>query len=362
MNAARAPTRRALVLGLAAAPLAACAVQSDYDSAAARLRRPLDDATADPIHELIRYATLAANSHNAQPWRFVRSADGLDIVPDLSRRTGAVDPDDHHLFASLGCAAETLSIAAPAQARQATLRFDAAAGRLNVAIEPTQVREDPLLGAITRRQCTRSTYDGRTVPAANLRMLQAAARMDGVEMILVTDRVQRAAVRDIVAAANRAQMQDAAFVAELKGWLRFNPEVALARADGLYSGCSGRPSAPTWLGRWLFDATFSERDETKRLIEQIDSSAGIAVFVGAAADAAHWVRAGRACQRFALQAETLGLKHAFVNQPVEVAALRDQFAAMLGLSGKRPDLVVRFGYARALPFSLRRPVEQVLFG
>jgi hypothetical protein len=27
------------------------------------------------------------------------------ILPDLSRRCPAVDPDDHHLFVSLGCAA-----------------------------------------------------------------------------------------------------------------------------------------------------------------------------------------------------------------------------------------------------------------
>jgi hypothetical protein len=41
---------------------------------------------------------------------------------------------------------------------------------------------------------------------------------------------------------------------------------------------------------------------------------------------------------------TLGLKHAFVNQPVEVASLRPELAALVGMTGRRPDLVMRFGY------------------
>ena len=72
------------------------------------------------------------------------------------------------------------------------------------------------------------------------------------------------------------------------------------------------------------------------------------------------MRAGRACQRFALQATALGLKHAFVNQPVEVASLRPELAALVGMPGRRPDIVMRFGYGPVLPYSPRRPVEAVL--
>jgi hypothetical protein len=93
---------------------------------------------------------------------------------------------------------------------------------------------------------------------------------------------------------------------------------------------------------------------------RIRSSAGIAVFVDQVADKAHWVDVGRCCERFALQATALGIRNAFLNQPVEVSALRPQFAAALGLSGQRPDLVVRFGRGPTLPRSLRRPVQAVL--
>jgi len=34
---------------------------------------------------------------------------------------------------------------------------------------------------------------------------------------------------------------------------------------------------------------------------------------------------------------------AFVSQSVEVAGLRPELAALMGLPGRRPDLVMRFG-------------------
>jgi hypothetical protein len=84
------------------------------------------------------------------------------------------------------------------------------------------------------------------------------------------------------------------------------------------------------------------------------------VFVCREADRAHWVDVGRCYERFALQATALGIRNAMVNQPVEVQSVRPQFAAAIGLTGQRPDLVVRFGRGPTLPPSLRRPVQAVL--
>jgi hypothetical protein len=89
-------------------------------------------------------------------------------------------------------------------------------------------------------------------------------------------------------------------------------------------------------------------------------SAGIAVFVSDVSDKAHWVEAGRCYERFALQATALGIRNALLNQPVEVGAVRPQFAAAIGLGNLRPDLVVRFGRGPTLPLSMRRPVQSVL--
>jgi hypothetical protein len=54
------------------------------------------------------------------------------------------------------------------------------------------------------------------------------------------------------------------------------------------------------------------------------------------------------------------MKHAFVNPPVEVTRFRPELAVLVGLPGRRPNLLMRFGYGPTLPLSPRRPVETVL--
>jgi hypothetical protein len=219
---------------------------------------------------------------------------------------------------------------------------------------------DPLFEAILARQCTRSDYDGRAVPAADLAALEAAARVDGAEVMLITDPARIAQVLELILTANAAQVSDPAFAAELKSWLRFNARAAVETGDGLYSAASGNPTLPTFLGRFMFDRFFTVQAENDRYARQVRSSAGLAIIHSDRDDPAHWVQAGRACQRFALQATALGIRHAHLNQPVEVAATRPQLQSLLGLGDRRPDMVLRFGYAPPMPRSLRRPVAAVI--
>ena len=167
-------------------------------------------------------------------------------------------------------------------------------------------------------------------------------------------------IRDLVLAGNDAQMADPAFLRELKGWLRFSPREAIASGDGLFSAASGSPPLPAWLGPWVFELVFTAAAERDKYARHLASSAGVAVFVSQRDDPGHWMLAGRACQRFSLQATALGIKTAFINQPVEVARLRPELASLAGLPGRRPDIIMRFGHGPEMPFSARRPVEAVM--
>ena len=332
---------------------------ADYNASVAETRALLKDAPE--AGDLIRYATLAANSHNTQPWQFKVKERGIDMLPDLTRRLAAVDPDNHHLFASLGCAAENLAIAAAASGKQGVLSFDPAnGGAVSFAFGSASIREAALFDAIPKRQSTRGDYDGRPVSAGDLATLSIAAAVPGVDLVLVTERAQIDRVRDLVITGNSAQMADPSFLRELKAWLRFSPRQALETGDGLFSATSGNPTLPAWLGPLVIDFILKAATENDKYARQIASSAGVAVFTAQKDDPEHWILAGRACQRFALQATALGLKHAFINQPVEVPSLRPELAALVGLPGRRPDIVMRFGHGPALPYSARRPVEAVL--
>lgn len=330
-----------------------------YDDAAEDMRAPLAPDAGQ--QELVRYAVLAANSHNTQPWRFRLGEGRIDILPDLSRRTPVVDPDDHHVFASLGCAAENLAIAAAARGLRADATFDPAGdGAVSVALSPAPPAETPAFAAIPKRQVSRAVYDGRPIAAADIAALDAAASSDAVDAIVITDRVRMEAVLALIVEGNTAQLGDPAFVTELKQWIRFNPGEALRHRDGLYAGASGNPNIPAWLGRLIFGFVVTAASENARAIEQVRSSAGLVVLVGKTADKAHWVESGRAYQRFALEATVRGLRHAFVNQAVEVAAVREKLAAELGIPGRRPDMILRFGNGPEMPRSLRRPVSAVI--
>ena len=356
------PTRRTVLLTGGATLLAAgggymLTRGPDHDAATAALRTP-----RDPAHfiGLVHYATLAENSHNAQAWRFRETDGGVAILPDLSRALPAADGDHHHLYASLGCAAENLMLAAGSSGRAAAFDFVAEGdGQVAIALAAGG-RPDPLFDAVPARQCSRSDYDGRAVPAADLAALEAAARVEGAEVMLITDPAMIAQVLDLILTANTAQVSDPAFTAELKSWLRFNARAAIATGDGLYSAASGSPALPDALGRFMFDRFFTVSAENARYARQVRSSAGLAVIHSDHDTPAHWVQAGRACQRFALQATALGIRHAHLNQPVERTETRPQLQALLGLGDRRPDLVLRFGYGPGMPRSLRRPVAAVI--
>ncbi|MGJ4938933.1 Acg family FMN-binding oxidoreductase [Bradyrhizobium sp. HKCCYLS1011] len=328
---------------------------ADYEAYSAQLRAALTPDIAD----VIRYATLAPNSHNTQPWRFRVTNDVIEVLPDFARRTPVVDPDDHHVFVSLGCAAANLAIAASASGRPGELVLTADGAGVHYTFTTNQPRTEPWLEAITKRQSTRAEYDGRAVSTADITRLQTAGAAPGVNLVIVTARAEMATIGELVVAGNSAQMADPAFMRELKQWVRFNPRSAMETGDGLFSSASGNPSLPTALGRIAFDRVVSAGSENDKYARQIASSAGLAVFVGDEADSMHWIKVGQACQRFALEATRLGLKLAFINQPVEIADLRPELARLIGTT-KRPDLVLRFGYGPTLPYAPRRPVAEVL--
>ena len=326
---------------------------------AIRQHRDLGNAKHD-YRELVRYATLAASSHNTQPWKFRLEPGRISIVPDFTRRCPAVDPDDHHLYASLGCATENLLLAAHAAGWQGRVSYDAVESGVTVHLTETPPYCSTLFDAIPWRQCNRGEYDGSALLADEIRLLKEAGKGEGVSLLLLTDWEQKANVAEFVARGNTAQFADRAWSNELTTWIRFSAAEAVRTGDGLYGPVMGSPSVPRWLGQAFMRVAFSARQQNEKDRKNIRSSAAVVVIVSDLDDKAHWIEAGRCYQRMALQATALGLCTAFINQPVEVAELRPQFAAFLGVGPRRPDLVVRIGRGLEMPMSLRRPVAEVL--
>lgn len=334
---------------------------SDYDGQADQVRNALMRVPAMPAQmlEIVRYATLAANSHNTQPWKFVIQSDAIEIHPDYSRRLPVVDPGDRELWISLGCALENLLIAARAAGYACEVTYPDAVDSIHIRLSADTRYDGPLFQSIPVRQNTRSEYDRKAIKGKDLDQVQALAVEPGVSLHYVLNSSGLDTVLDYVRRGNLSQYADKAFVNELICWLRFNKREALASLDGLPSRCSGKPEVPRWLGRMFVQGT-QPQQAADADAKNLRSSAGAVVVVSASDNKTAWVRTGQVYERMALMLTSLNIKSAFLNQPIEVDRLRGQFQSAMGLGEARPQLLVRFGYAALMPRSLRRPAERVL--
>ncbi|NOH02836.1 MAG: twin-arginine translocation signal domain-containing protein [Chloroflexi bacterium] len=309
--------------------------------------------------ELVRYATLAANGHNTQPWKFAVQENAIEIHPDTSRELKIVDPDHRELWISLGCALENLLVAARASGFAAEVTYPDSAEFIRVALTPDSPQSDPLFDAIPLRQNTRSEYDGQLIKTADFDQVQTLPLEPGVSTHFITGPGGLETVLEYVNQGNLSQYADPAFMDELIYWLRFNKKEAMSSMDGLFSKCSGNPEVPRWLGQ-MFVGSTKPQQQADIDAKKLRSSPAAVVIALESDDKTAWVRAGQVYERLALKTTSLNIKSAFLNQPIEVKDIRSQFQSALGLGASMPQLLVRLGYAQAMPKSLRRPVEQVL--
>jgi hypothetical protein len=319
--------------------------------------------------QLIPFAVRAPSGHNTQPWQFSVEQDTIRIYPDLSRRLPVVDPDDHALFISLGCALENLVVAAAQQGLAASIDYfpsDEPQECLRVRLSAGADEDEDtgvLFRAIPERQSNRGTYDGRAIDDSDVARILAASPRDSVEV-----RAFRVGDPDIepiigfVREGNIAQFNDPAFVAELVSWIRFSRGEVSNRQDGLAAVALGFPSVPRWLGRWIMTTLVKPEGEAARQEKAIRSSSLLLLFIARENGKRQWVEVGRSFERIALIAASLGIAHAHVNMPCEVEPIRRRLAAHLGLdAGAQPLLLIRLGFARnRRPPSPRRPPEKIL--
>lgn len=333
----------------------------DYDEQANGSRRPFEkDLTiSTQMRELVRYATLAPNGHNTQPWKFAIRENAIEIHPDYTRRLPVVDHNDRELWISLGCALENLLVATRAAGYAPEVTYPDTADFIDVRLTMDTPQASPLFDAIPLRQNTRSEYNGQPVKTADLDRIQTLPLEPGVVLHFVTNPTGSETVLEYVNQGNLNQYADEAFIEELIDWLRFNKKEALASSDGLYSRCSGNPEVPRWLGQ-MFVAGMKPQQQADADARKLRSSSGTVIVVSESEDKTAWVRTGQVYERMALKTTSLNIKSAFLNQPIEVADVRRQFQSAMGLGNALPQLLVRFGYADPMPRSLRRPVEQVI--
>ncbi|HEY0678133.1 MAG TPA: hypothetical protein VGD17_07595 [Chitinophagaceae bacterium] len=315
------------------------------------------------FEQIIHYGIMAPSGHNTQPWKFGIRENGIVVFPDYSRALPVVDPDNHALFISLGCAVENIIIAAEHYGYSSTVQI-ITGGEDHIWIslhEQTFQRKSELFDKIDIRQSTRNVYNGRPIPREHLHIIKQAAAQDGVNCFVLTEKEEIEPIIELVKEGCVRQFSNHSFVEELIHWIRFNSTQAHKTRDGLYAATTGNPNVPEWFGKLVVGIKVNPSKEAKKCESLIRSSSAVAVFIGKHDDVETWINVGRSFERFALASTALGIHHAHENMPCEELPVREKLARLLKLEeGEQPLLLLRLGYSDKMPYSYRRPVDEVI--
>jgi hypothetical protein len=315
----------------------------------------------EQLRFLLRYAVLAPSSHNAQPWSFRITADGIEVFADFERRLPIADPGDRELLMSLGAAVANLRVAAAHFGYESTVLYrtprEESAPIALVALRETcapDMNLARLFTAITQRHTNRQPFEEKAIDETALASVIDFMEEHPSTMVFVVPH-DRNRVADLVAAADRILMSRESFRKELADWIRPNESSAL---DGISADAFGIPGPLSALAPWMirrFDVAASHSAHDHQLAE---NAAGL-IAVTADDDAISLLRAGETLEILLLILTTQKINYSFLNQPMAIGELRQELWSMLR-SARPPQLLLRIGYGRPVLKPMpRRPVHAV---
>ena len=310
---------------------------------------------ADPIGRLVYYARLAPSTHNSQPWKFVAGSSHIDVFADEGRWLRAMDPDRRELHVSLGCAIESLRIAADFGGWGSMTEYfpvpdDATlVARVRIAFAGPKREEsaaDLLRHMVTRHTSHRLFEAARPVADSDRSRLYKCFQIGDVSLHFLNDRL---ALDSLAAVEARA---DAALLA------RADYRTELARSIG--DGMLGMPWLLSKMAQ-LAVGHLSMADPGKHSnAERLASAPLVALLTTHQDRRIDQVQAGEAFMRIALVAEAHDIRVQPMSQVFEVAEARAELARLFALGDRVSQHLFRLGHATPETGpSARRPIKDI---
>jgi len=314
---------------------------------------------------LVRYAVLAPSGHNTQPWAFRVLGDAIELRADRSRGLPIADPRDREPTISCGAALFNLQLSARRFGlRSALRRFPDPAdpdllARLRVTgsgdTDDGEVRR--LFDQIPHRHTNRRPFEPRPVPTSLVAALEDAAAAEGAWLVPL-DEKDKLRAAELIAAGDRQQMSDKRFRRELAEWLVSNRS---DRPDGMPGYAQGLGDLASHFGP-LVVRTFDVGKSQAARDAELATGSPLLVVLGTDHDAADdWLAAGMALERVLLRARTDAVHASYLNQPIQVEALRPHVSQLCRRDGY-PQVLLRLGYGPDVLPTPRRPANDVLIG
>ncbi|EMA6342774.1 twin-arginine translocation signal domain-containing protein [Bacillus cytotoxicus] len=203
------------------------------------------NTSAQGMEEIVRAATLAANSHNTQPWRFDIGDTYIHIFADKARNIGTADPFLREMHASLGCALENLVIAAAAKGYSSEIEYFPDSSQKNhiakVNLSEGKTVRSELYDAIPKRHMNRAPYDTeRTVSKDMLQFLHKLnEEKEEVKLFLFDSSSDKKMISEAMFEATEAFIADQDQVNDDAKWMRQTWDAIEAHKDGITLDAQG---------------------------------------------------------------------------------------------------------------------------
>lgn len=326
---------------------------------------PANGTLEERIRFLIGYAALAPSGHNTQPWSFATGPDWVDVLADRTRALPVVDPHDRELAISCGAAVGVFEVAARRFSLDTTVapspdpEFCDHLVRITVTegAQPDD-GEIALFNAIKNRRTDRSAYFMEDLPRDLMSGCRDIVESAGASVLFFEDSASVEGIANLVAEGDRLQFDDPSFRRELASWIHAS---RLGSGDGMSGSGFNMPDVFTPAAGFMirtFDigSGVAAADEKKIL----GGSPALALLVNPSDTAEDWLNTGRALAKMLLTLTSAGYSASYLNQPIEVAALRLKLAKIAGVSGF-PQILLRVGRSAENPGpSMRRKLSDVI--
>lgn len=326
--------------------------------------------SAQAWSRIVAHAAMAPSVHNTQPWAFRVGGSNLGVYADRTRQLDVLDPDGRQLHISCGCAIFNARVALAAAGFRTVVarRPDALQPDLMARLTVTGRVADPTLvtlaEAVEQRHTNRRDFVDAVDPAV-LDVLISAARSEGAELSVLTSDHDRETVARLTALAERTEVADRAYRAELRRWTTTDP----MRPDGVPASAVPHVDvAPDVEG-----GASRPPDGDEAVLRDFDSAgigwlpgsrtelgpATVLLLATATDGPVRWLRAGEALERVLLELTRRGYAASPLTQATELTHVRDALRDALG-SSTYPQLLLRAGRAPAVSGTRRRALRDVV--
>jgi hypothetical protein len=324
---------------------------------------PANGSIAEKIIFVLRYASLAPSTFNAQPWKCrIHTGGVIEIFLDHTRMPTISDKTGRFGLISVGCFIENLIIAASYFGFHTEVDIKLGSNSKNLqAVAMVRIVDGGnhsvlpgLFDTITTRVTNRS-FNGHAVDVAQLATLVKGCSTEGVAItVLGPENITR--IKEISSDADVEVWSNKAFRQEHVSWVRNN---LTRQFDGMPGFGVGVGLVGSFMARpVILSDKFAEiqRKKNQRAIGQTTAF----LVISGQDNPEEWINVGRRYERSALVLTESGLSLAPMGHFIESDVARNRLGKLVKYQNP-PQMMFRVGYPRAsVAHSPRLPIEKIM--